>query len=100
MAYRLRFDQRFRRNLDALPGDIRSTARQVIAQLANNPRPSSAKELDEHLGYYRMWLPRDHRLVWNVLENEQIIDLLYIGHKTQDLYERLGLGRLSSRSNE
>ena len=69
-------------------------ARQIIAQLAENPYSSRAKELDDHPGYFRLWLPRDYRLVWNVLEDEQIVDLLYIGPKTPELYERLGLGRL------
>ena len=100
MAYQLRFDRQFRRSLDALPGDIRSTVREVVAQLANNPRPARGKELDEHPGYYRVWLPRDHRLVWSVIEDERVVDLLYVGPKTQDLYERFGLGRTPSRRDE
>lgn len=72
MSYRLRFDRRFMSHLEALPGDVRSMARQQIKALTDNPRPARAKELDEHPGYYRLWLPLDHRL---------------------DLYERLGLGR-------
>lgn len=99
MAYRLRFDQQFRRNLDALPSDIRPIARQAVAQLVMNPYSSRAKELGDHPGHYRMWLPRDHRLVWNVLEDEQIVDLLYVGPKSQDLYDRLGLGRISPFGN-
>lgn len=59
MSYRLRFDRRFMSHLEALPGDARSMARQQIKALANNPRPVRAKELDEHPGYYRLWLPRD-----------------------------------------
>jgi len=41
----------------------------------------------------RLWLPRNYRLVWLILEDEQVIDLLYVGPKLPDLYERLGLGR-------
>ena len=93
MAYRLRYDRRFIRQLEALPGDIRSLARRQIKSLAENPRPSRAKELDEHPGYFRLWLSRDYRLVWQVLEHELVIDLLYVGPKLPDLYERLGLGR-------
>ncbi len=93
MAYRLRYDRRFMRQLEALPGDVRSAARQQIAALASNPHPSRAKELDEHPGFYRLWLPRGHRLVWQILESESVIDLLYVGPKSAELYERLGLGR-------
>lgn len=93
MSYKLRYDRRLMRHLKALPGDVRSVARHQIRELAHNPRPAQAKELDEHPGYYRLWLPRGHRLVWQVLEAEQIVDLLYIGPKSAQLYERLGLGR-------
>jgi hypothetical protein len=34
-----------------------------------------------------------YRLVWQVLDEEFIVDLLYVGPKLPDLYERLGLGR-------
>lgn len=95
MAYHLRYDRRFRQHLDALHGDIRAAARQMIADLPHNPRPNQAKDLEEHAGFYRLWLPHDHRLVWSVLEDEQIVDLFYVGPKAPDLYERLGLGRSS-----
>ena len=93
MAYRLRYDRGFMQQLIALPGDVRSIARQTVMALAGNPRSAHAKELDEHPGYYRLWLPREHRLVWQVLDDEEIVDLLYVGPKLPDLYERLGLER-------
>jgi mRNA-degrading endonuclease RelE of RelBE toxin-antitoxin system len=93
MAYRLRYDRRFKQSMQALPGDIRGLARRLIAQLADDPHPRQAKELDDHPTYYRLWLPRQHRLVWQVQETEQIVDLLYIGPKSRDLYNQLGLGR-------
>jgi len=93
MLYRLRYDRRFMRQLEALPGDVRSVARQQVQALASNPRPTRAKELGKHTGYFRLWLPRNYRLVWLILEDEQVIDLLYVGPKLPDLYERLGLGR-------
>jgi mRNA-degrading endonuclease RelE of RelBE toxin-antitoxin system len=93
VAYRLRYDRSFMHQLVALPGDVRSVARRTVTELAETPRPARAKELDEHPGYYRLWLPRDHRLVWQVLDEEEIGDLLYVGPKLPDLYQRLGLER-------
>jgi len=93
MGYRLRYDRRFMRLLEALPGDVRSIARRQVKALANEPYPPGAKELDEHPGYYRLWLPRGIRLVYEVREDEQIVDLLYVGPKSADLYEKLRLGR-------
>jgi mRNA-degrading endonuclease RelE of RelBE toxin-antitoxin system len=93
MAYRLRVDRRFLRLLNVLPGDVRAAARQVTAKLTIEPRPMVAKELDGYQNYWRMWLPRNHRLIWHVLDDEELIDLIYVGPKSNDLYERLGLGR-------
>jgi len=93
MDYRLRYDRHFIRLLEALPGDVRSVARRRVRHLASAPYPSGAKELDEHSGYYRLWLPRNCRLVYRVIEDELIVDLLYVGPKSPDLYEKLGLGR-------
>lgn len=67
MAYRLRFDQGFIQQLRALPGDVRSIARRTVKDLADNPRPSRAQELDQHPGYFRLWLPRDLPLVMSLL---------------------------------
>ena len=43
MIYQLRFDRRFMRQLESLPGDIRGLARRQVKSLAENPRPSRAK---------------------------------------------------------
>ncbi len=93
MSYRLRYDQRFMRQLEALPTDVRSVARRLVKELTRDPRPSRAKELDGHPGYYRQWLPRSHRPVWQVLEEDELVDLLHVGPKFTGLYEQLGLGR-------
>ena len=92
-VYRLRYDRRFLQMLEALPGDVRTVARQSIKGLGSAPRPPSSKELADHPGYYRLWLPRNYRLVWQVLDDAQIVDLRYVGPKADDLYERLGVGR-------
>jgi len=95
MTYRLRYDRRFLRQVDELPGDVRSVARKSIKELAVRLHLPHAKELEDHPGYWRLWLPRGYRLVWEVLENEKTIDLLYIGLKSPDLYDQLGLGKQS-----
>ena len=95
MSYRLQFSKHFVKSLENLPGDLRAVTRAQIRNLADDPRPTGAKELDGHPGYYRLWLPRHHRLVYKISDEDQIILLLYIGPKTNDLYDDLGLGRHS-----
>jgi hypothetical protein len=81
------------RLLDALPGDVRGIARQLIKDLTIDPRPAHAKELEDHPGYWRMWLPRNNRLVRQVQEGTQVVELLYAGPKSAELYDQLGLGK-------
>ncbi len=100
MTYRLWYNRRFTHMLDSLPGDVRAQAWQVIRDLTNQPRPQSAKELEDHPGYWRIWLSRNHRLIWRILEEEQLINLLYVGPKPPDLYEQLGLGKRLREADE
>jgi len=53
MAYRLRYDREFMRQLKALPGDVKSVVRQEVRELAEQPHSPRAKELEDHPGYYR-----------------------------------------------
>jgi hypothetical protein len=61
--------------------------------LAQTPYTPDAKELEGHAGYFRLWLSADYRLVWQVIEDEQLVDILYVGLKFPNLYEQLGLAR-------
>lgn len=93
MAYRIAFSKEVRRQIGALPGHIKALAKREIAGLSDNPRPPHGKELTGHPNYFRLWLGREYRLVWHVLDDEQMVEIEYVGHKSPDLYERLGLGR-------
>jgi mRNA-degrading endonuclease RelE of RelBE toxin-antitoxin system len=93
MNYQLRYNRQFMQQLNLLPGDIRSMAQRTISLLAGEQHPPRAKELTNHPTYFRLWLPRNHRLVYQIIEDEQTIHLLYVGPKLPDLYGRLGLGR-------
>ena len=93
MAYRITFSREIRRQIESLPGHIKALAKQEIASLGDNPRPLQCKELTGHPTYFRLWLGRDYRLVWHVADDEQMIEIAYVGSKTPDLYGRLGLAR-------
>lgn len=93
MSYRVRFSATLRRSLRDLPGHWRALAKQRLVALADNPRPTDAKELTGHPGYYRLWIGAHYRLVWQVIDEEQLVDILYLGPKVPDLYARLNLER-------
>ena len=93
MTYRVIFSKAIRKQLRDLPGNVRNIARKQIVSLAEQPRPRNARELEGHPSYYRMWIMGNFRLVWQVVEDEQSVDILYVGPKSPDLYDYLGLSR-------
>lgn len=95
MAYRIAFSRAVRRQIADLPGYIKAVAKQEIADLSIDPRSPGSKELVGHADYFRLWLGADYHLVWHVFEDEQMVEIEYVGPKTPDLYERLDLGRPS-----
>jgi mRNA-degrading endonuclease RelE of RelBE toxin-antitoxin system len=94
MPYQLILTGDIKRQLGDLPGHIKTMARQQMAVLITDPRPPRSKELDGHVGHYRLWLGPKYRLVWYVREDEQAVEVEYIGPKSPELYKKLGLGRL------
>lgn len=93
MKYNVRFSTQIQRQIAQLPGNVRNLAKQRILALRDQPRPPDARELENHPSFYRIWLDRDFRLVWQVDDEAALVDIFYVGPKTYDLYGRLGLGR-------
>lgn len=93
MTYRVQFSKEIQRQIGRLPGHVRNQAKQRILALRHQPRPPDAKELASHAGFYRIWLERDFRMVWQVDDDAQLVDIFYVGPKTDDLYTKLGLDR-------
>ena len=93
MPCRILITQDIKKQIGDLPGNVRTIARQAIANLANNPRPSQSKELAGHPEHYRMHISTKYRLVWRVSENENLIEVEYIGVKSPNIYKSLGLER-------
>ncbi len=100
MSYEIVFDKAVRKQIGKLPGHIKAAAKKRIAALSDDPRPPRSKELTGHPNYYRLWVGAKHRLVWQVMDDEQVVEIEYVGPKPPDLYDQLGLGRPSSESDE
>lgn len=78
MAYEIVLNKAIRKQISKLPGHIKAIAKQRIANLSDNPRPPRSKELTGHPNYYRLWLRRNHRLVWRVSDEEQLVEIEYV----------------------
>jgi mRNA-degrading endonuclease RelE of RelBE toxin-antitoxin system len=93
VTYKVQLSKQIQRQIGRLPGNVRNQAKERILALRSQPRPLDAKELSGHPGFYRIWLGRDFRLVWHCDDEAKLIDIYYVGPKTDDLYEQLGLDR-------
>ena len=96
MPYEIVFTRAVRRQIADLPGYVKAIAKKRIAGLSDEPRPPRSKELEGHPDYYRLWLGPHFRLVWYVREEEQVVEIEYVGPKPPDLYDRLGLAKPKS----
>lgn len=93
MAYTVVITKDIRRQLERLPGHIKPLVKEALLALPVNPRPPHSKQLEGHPAYYRVWIGGDYRIVWSIADEDELIELQYIGPKTPDLYAFLGLDR-------
>ncbi|MFL5806835.1 MAG: type II toxin-antitoxin system RelE family toxin [Roseiflexaceae bacterium] len=93
MPYRILLTQDVKKQIQNLPGNIKAIARQQIAEMAIDPRPPRSKELEGHNGHFRLHIATKYRLVWLILEEDQIVEIEHLGPKSPDLYETLGFAR-------
>lgn len=93
MPYRITYSPSVKKQIDGLPGYVKGLARQAIAWLVDAPRPAGSKQLEGRSHHYRLWLGRNYRLVWRVIDEEEFVEIKYVGPKPPELYEQLGLGR-------
>jgi mRNA interferase RelE/StbE len=87
--YRIRIATTADREIRRRPGHVRQQVRRAIQALAQEPRPSDAKELREKSGFYRLRLD-DWRIVFRVDDENQVVRILWVPLKTgPETYENL-----------
>ncbi len=93
MSYRILITRDLKKQIQELPGNIKGMARKRIAGLAENPIPTESRELEGHAGHFRLWLGAKYRLVWQIHEEQKLVEIEYVGPKAPDLYDKLNLKR-------
>lgn len=72
------------KQLDKLTDNIANPIFDAISELAFEPRPHGYRKLKGRSGY-RIRVG-DYRIVYEIIDNELIIDVIAIGHR-KDIYE-------------
>ena len=89
MLYRLRLSQEVQRQIDHLPGHIRQRIRQTIAGLAYDPRPSTAKQMEDDLsGYYRIRF-ESYRVIYTIDDDIVLVEIIRVMKRTPKTYAGL-----------
>ncbi len=89
MSYRIEVPPPARKEIKALSGNVRAQARQLIAKLGQNPRPTRAKELRDKPNIYRIWLAGRWRIAYEIDDELQRIRILRVRHKEKIDYDSL-----------
>ncbi len=83
MTYKVTILRRAQKELGQLPGEAYSRVRDVIAGLAENPRPPGCLKLTGRDG----WRLRtgNYRVVYEIDDSGQVVTVLHVGHR-RDVY--------------
>jgi len=78
-----------RRHIDGLPGHICQRVKRTIALLALNPRPETAKAMeDEWEGYYRIRVD-NYRILYTIDDSALIVEIARVAKRGPDTYSEL-----------
>lgn len=89
MPYRLSLSREVYRTINRLPGNVRQRIRRVIAGLAENPRPDSAKAMEADLeSYYRIRV-NDYRIIYTIDDDVVLVEIIRVVRRTPRTYEDL-----------
>jgi len=87
--YRLEVSKTVRRQVEALPGNYRRRIRDLIGQLAHEPRPAYAEPLRTGQDRYRIRIDM-YRIAYQIFDDVLVVGVLKVGRKHgPEFYEDL-----------
>lgn len=89
MSYTLRLTAPAKREVDALPGAIRTQFKQIGKSLEIEPRSHRAKELRGKPNIYRVWLAGKWRIVYSIDDELQLVLILRVRLKDEIDYNSI-----------
>jgi len=89
VSYRIEVSPPARQEIRALPAYVRAQAVQLIDELAGNPRPTRAKELQDRQNIFRIWLAGRWRIVYAVDDESTLVLIMRVRRKEDIDYPSL-----------
>jgi mRNA-degrading endonuclease RelE of RelBE toxin-antitoxin system len=89
VSYQIEVSPSAQKEIKALPGYVRTQARQLIRALGEKPRPSRAKQLRDKPNIYRIWLAGNWRIAYLIEDDLQLVRILRVRPKKNIDYESL-----------
>jgi mRNA-degrading endonuclease RelE of RelBE toxin-antitoxin system len=84
VSYRIKVSHSARQEIRALPAYVRAQAIQLIDELAGNPRPARAKELQDRKNIFRIWLAGRWRIAY-AIDDELLVVLVMRVRRKEDI---------------
>lgn len=86
MTYRVELTPRAKRELGALPSEVRRRCDARILALAGNPRPPGCEKLAGHADRYRVRVG-DYRVLYDVADRVLVVTVARVAHR-REAYRR------------
>jgi mRNA interferase RelE/StbE len=86
MAYKIEITTAAYRVLKKLPAEVAQRIGDAIDELADDPRPSGVKKLENEDDLYRVRVG-DYRIIYQIQSKRLVVVVVAIGHR-RDVYRR------------
>jgi mRNA interferase RelE/StbE len=86
MSYQVNLPKTVQKQLNALPQELKQRILKALAQLQEEPRPANSLQMKGGQGF-RLRIG-DYRVLYDIDDNSQIINLRRIGHR-REIYRDL-----------
>jgi len=87
--YRIKLTPTAKKEIRDLPGYVRAQANQLIQGLAQDPLLARAKQLRDKPNFYRVWLAKHWRIVYEVDSEAIVVIVVRVRRKEHIDYDSL-----------
>ena len=89
MMYRVKIPKTVHQEIERLPGNIRQRVKKTIAELAFEPRPPNASELEDELADFWRIKFEDHRIIYGIDDDVITVEIVRVAKRTPRTYAEL-----------